>query len=29
MVDKDSRHRVWPEWFDSDAAAPPPLDIGA
>jgi hypothetical protein len=21
--------RVWPEWFDSDVAAPPPLDIAA
>jgi hypothetical protein len=24
-----ARQRVWPEWFDSDVAAPPPLDIAA
>jgi hypothetical protein len=29
MDGRRARQRVWPEWFDSDVAAPPPLDIAA
>jgi hypothetical protein len=29
MDGRRARQRVWPEWFDGDVAAPPPLDIAA
>lgn len=29
MGGRRARQRVWPECFDSDLAAPPPLDIAA
>jgi hypothetical protein len=29
MDGRRARQRVWPEWFDSDVAVPPPLDIAA